>query len=391
MNYKLEKIIKYSVENVGYYANNQGYESLDYQKIPILTKEIVKKNQEKFISSKYKKSELIIEQTSGSTGIPLRIYRSRGDEIRTGKSLWKFRKKFANISPSDKYVNFFIRRYKNNGEINDDKIIYNKNILELSLVDLSIEMINKYIEAIIDFKPTWIFGPPSAIYYIAKEINKNKENFDFNFLQLIELSGEYCSDYQREYIQNAFSTKTLVMYGAMEMLCIAYMCDCGNYHINEDNVYLETNDKNEIIVTCYNSLAMPLLKYKIGDFGKVYKKKCKYLKEEMCLQILGGREGQYVEFKDKRYNSAIFYIIIKDINEIYPESIAQFQFIKRNIKDNVKFECKFIRGINFNDKIYNLIQEKFIKYFGIKLSSISEVELIPLINNKLRYYIEEME
>lgn len=203
---------------------------------------------------------------------------------------------------------------------------------------------------------------------------------------MIELSGEYCTVEQKNYIQNAFGVKTFVMYGSMESLCIAYMCPYDHFHINEENVYLEAQKNNELIVSCYNSFAMPFIRYKIGDFGYIYNFNCKCGLTSNCLHLIQGRVGQTVVINGKRYNTAIFYTIIKDLEDEFPDTIGQFQFKK---EEEDSFSLKIVPTKKFDKKIVNKLQAIFYKYFRLEINKIELVEIIQLKNNKLSYYIEE--
>ena len=382
---KFNELINYSIREVPYYRNNKKlYFNKNYEEIPYLEKNEVKKNPELFLSDQYKKENMIINYTSGSTGIPLKIYKSQGDEIRSGKQLWDWRRKFAKISPKDKQVNFFIRRYTIENEIETKIAIRKDNILELSLLNLSEENLNIYIKEIDDFKPKWIFGPPSALFILAKHIQEKKKKYSFEYLLLIELSGELCTKEQQETISQVFNTQVTNMYGSMETLMMAYQCPEGHMHVIKDNVYIETNDLNDIIVTSLNNFGMPLIKYRIGDKGCLKEVSCPH--GSSIIELYGGRLGKYIKYEGHIYSSAVLFDCVAKYNEKYPRSIGQFIVIR---KEKNIFNMDIIVDIGYNSLDIHYMEDLFYEYFPQSELKIEEVKIIKLENNKNTYYIEE--
>ena len=92
-NYQLEKlksIVEYSFNNVPYYKNylrsvncfNNGISSFsDFKSIPFTTKEIVRDDPEQFLPISINKSFILRHATSGSTGEPLTLFKTKSLDI----------------------------------------------------------------------------------------------------------------------------------------------------------------------------------------------------------------------------------------------------------------------------------------------------------------------
>ncbi|CAD5897341.1 putative AMP-dependent synthetase and ligase [Carnobacterium maltaromaticum] len=382
---KFDELINYSVEAVPYYRSNKNlYCNKKYEAIPYLEKSEVKNNSELFVSDQYNKENMLVNYTSGSTGIPLKIYKSQGDEIRAGKILWDWRRKFAQITPKDKQVNFFIRRYTKENEIEKSIVIKKKNLLELSLLNLNEKNIEIFIEAINEFRPKWIFGPPSVLFILAKHIQSKDINYSFDYLSLIEVSGEFCTKEQRETISQVFQTPVANMYGSMETLMIAYQCPEGHMHIIDDNVLTETNELDEVIVTALNNFGMPLIKYKLGDKGCLKEITCPH--GNKVIELYGGRVGKYIEYNRQRYSSAVLFDCIAKYNEKHPKSIGQFKFIRQG---QTNFLLEIIIDCDHNSIDIDYLKVLFYEYFPGSELKVQEVKIINLKNNKISYYVEE--
>lgn len=64
-------------------------------------------------------------------------------------------------------------------------------------------------------------------------------------------------------MEKAFGAKIISEYGAAESGLIAYECpECGNMHINMENVIVEESE-GEIVVTNLLSRSFPIIRYKL--------------------------------------------------------------------------------------------------------------------------------
>src|SRR5690242_6155414 len=111
---KLAEIVKYAYNNVPYY--NALLKELhllpsditkvdDLVKIPILTKEDVRNNINKLLSTGVKHSEYMKGHTSGSTGKSLQFYMSK-DAVKWRWAVWFRHKSRFGINPGDPYATF---------------------------------------------------------------------------------------------------------------------------------------------------------------------------------------------------------------------------------------------------------------------------------------------
>ena len=105
---KLSNLLKYVEDNnifykerfnnagVSFCQNNENWYK-NYQKLPILNKSEIVRNYEKIISCNYNIDQLERQQTSGSTGEPLWIYKTESEINRQSSYIWRYRMKVANV------------------------------------------------------------------------------------------------------------------------------------------------------------------------------------------------------------------------------------------------------------------------------------------------------
>jgi len=102
----------------------------------------------------------------------------------------------------------------------------------------------------------------------------------------------------REFIEKAFNADVFEVYGSTESGPVAFECEFGNLHINEDMVYLETlgEKAGRVRVTKLYGEGTPMLRYDgMNDIVKLNEKNCG------C-----GIEGKVIEKIYSRENLSIF-------------------------------------------------------------------------------------
>ena len=187
------------------------------EKIPLLSKDVVRRSPELFINGKYKKRKLHTIYTTGTTGTPLTIYCN--SEVRQRN--YAFYSRFLRMNgfneegkratfggrivvpPEQKAPPFW--RYSR----------FQKNLL-FSSYHLTERNIPAYIEQLKSFGPDYIDTYPSSIFAIANYVVKN--NLDLRGVtQGITTSGETLFSNQRDIIESAFGVHICDQSGASEM------------------------------------------------------------------------------------------------------------------------------------------------------------------------------
>ena len=305
--------------------------------IPLLEKKVLLQHSEEFINNSADRDSLITETTSGSEGTPLLCYKSRNEKLIYSMDLWKIRKMIVqDLSPRDRFVHFYVLRKQKNKKMTDT-LIYENNILHLPLFDLSPDKLILYWNEILKFRPRWMHGIPSTIYNLAMIVYKNnlpKYSFDF-----IELTGEYLDKQKLDFIKKVFNCKIANQYGAREFWLLAYGCDNNILHVNEKNVFIEEiynpkYESNELIITSLQNHTWPLIRYRLGDIGKIEHNKCSCpIHSKFVLNLTWGRQSEYCDLGDVLLSKVFFSYVIRKANEKNAD-IIQYQIVKQN-KDKI--------------------------------------------------------
>jgi len=413
-NLKLNDIILHAYNTVPYYKRvfdnmlidpNRIKSINDLKIIPTLTKEQIQKSPKSLLSNNFNKNELLYELTSGSTGTPMTIYKTIQDNIKMGFYLWLIRKFIYGISTKDRYCKFHItQRSSKSSDVGAIEISYiNDNVLSLSLLHLKNNHLFEYYQKINEFKPAWIFGPPSTIFLLANFIESNRLRL-VNSIKYIELTGEYLFDEYRKKIQKVFKCQVANHYGCRETYGIALECKEGNLHCLSKNVIVEILNEGqqlqygvegEIHITSLSNRAMPFIRYSIGDIRTLENgSNCSCGNNNPIIKVSAGRTTDYVICTDgSKIHSAIFaYLIIKLNNE---RGFLVFQFQIKQIKYN-----EFIAKINMGESTDHR-QKKFVEDFIDEIKKLGLNDCIwnwIFVNNilpdkrtsKLKYFINEV-
>ncbi|MBN2737507.1 MAG: phenylacetate--CoA ligase family protein [Spirochaetales bacterium] len=319
----------------------------EYRKIPFLTKQIIQQEKHNLLESDYSDEEsrksLIIQRTSGSTGKILKTYWKKNDSIRSLYYLWNIRRRY-NILPNDKLLSFHSAIYHKDKVIKPKLYMFNHgNHLSLCKMNLTDEIITQFHSEIEAFQPKWIMAQPSTVYLFSQFFKKNKLPV-YDSLRYIELTGEYLSNSIRAEISDIFKVPISNQYGCMEANSIACECSKGQLHVMTKNVYIEImnnempaeeGETGEIIISCLTNSVMPIIRYKIGDKGKlIHQHGCSCGNTNPIIELKTGRIGENIYIKGKApISSFLFHYITENININYNNCILHFHVTQENDKD----------------------------------------------------------
>lgn len=347
---KLVEILKNAGRNVPYYAKIFNEQEINpdeitsinvidiYKKLPCLTKDILRnKKASKFISGKYKFSSLESEYTSGSTGKKIYVYLTK--EEKNKKDMVKLRSMIlSGYNPFRKRIDLNTYFHIQRNKLNRFGILRSMRIKANTQVE-------KIIERAHAFKANSVIGFP----HLLRQIAEKSENLRFKLVMTI---GEVLDSETRKFLENKFSCVVRDQYGAVEVGRIAFECKyCGMKHINEDNLWIDVNEKNEIIITQLIINSMPIIKYNVGDVVEIQESKCKIPFRN--IKSIEGRKDDYILLKNKTKLSPVFLLYLFYGND----SISEFQLVQEKIDC---FKVYVVADNRFSKKIFRTDLNKYL-------------------------------
>ncbi|UCF49028.1 MAG: phenylacetate--CoA ligase family protein [Thermoplasmatales archaeon] len=396
---KLQKLLNHAYENVPYYYHlfkkhgikPRDISSLkDIQKIPYLTKEIIRKNINKLRAKNYSRYKFEYITTGGSTGYPLGLYFERGNAEAKYSAFIQRMLNQSSCHLSNKHAYL----------INEDEIyrhhIFGK-ILSLSSFHLDEKNLHLYVKKLRKHKPKFIVAFPSALFQVAQFIEKN--NIDcFSSLKAIFCSGETIYDWQRNKIEKTFNCRVHAFYSHNEQTVFATTCNhSNNYHISPEFGITEVidqdgksvtkeNDVGEIVGTGFINFIFPLIRYKTQDKGVITLKKCRCGRDYPILKEIEGRMFEVMITKTNRYIPLTgFYGLIAKCSK----NVIDWQLIQEREGELI---IKIIKGKYFSNKdeqmIKNSLKNKFSKEIDFEIQYTNHIKLAP--SGKKSFLIQKL-
>lgn len=400
---KVNKIIKNSFKNVIFYNelysknnlnNFQIKEFKDLSKFPIINKEIIINNYDKFQNSSLKKSNLVRMTTGGSTGNPMQVLMTKKYKSYSLASTFFYLHHFK----CDPVVDKSVRLHGDIIKKNDGLFEIKKNKLVLSSNHLDFDKVYFFVSLIKKFKPKYLHAYPSAIYLFSKIILDNKIKIDFK-IEYIFTDSEVLYSKQKIIIEKVFSCKIISIYGHTEGSVFGLTSNGNeNFYIHpyfgiielvdkNNDVITKPNIKGEIVVTGFLNEAMPLIRYKTGDFAKYSNKNNKY--NLFKYKILKSIEGRLQDFMiDKNKKLIPVAPMLFDYNVDW-RNIEKFQLIQNQI-GKIKILIKKNKINQLDSKIN--YQKQFQNLFGNNINT--TVKFVNEIQNtrigKFRYFVQNL-
>jgi phenylacetate-CoA ligase len=298
-----------------------------HHRFPVIDKAIVRSAGLRMLSEKHSPG-LVRGSTSGTTGSPLTLAQdfkaiSRENAFVTRQLQW------AGYKPGD-------RRAWIRGEL----IVpahrrsppywrhnYAEQMLMLSSYHLSAHSAQSYIDALTAFAPTIIQAYPSSIGFLAKCLHSSNKKYTGK-LKGIFTSSETLDADLRQLIEIHFGCRVFDWYGQFERVAAIGTCEHGKQHLVSDYSFVELLPVDdglfEIIGTGFNNFAMPLIRYRTGDFVAVESTaaKCACGRHFPLVAAIQGRADDTVKLPNGRHIGRLDHIF-KGVDGILEAQIRQ--------------------------------------------------------------------
>ncbi len=333
-NEQLEKLLRHAYHTTPYYRELFKTESLPISQVPPLEKKNIREQLERLCSEAFPQEQRIKNATGGSTGEPLTFYQDRNYWNQRNLSVYYFDRwagwdfgepqliiwgALADLEGDEhwKYQlnNFWRNHYWLNG---------------FHLTDATMRTTFHQMDR---SHPQTILTYPSSLYQFARFIFENglKPRWD---LKGIISSAEMLHSHYRDLAETVFSTKVYNRYGGREVGLIAMECKEGRMHINCRDIYLEIDspdpytEPGDILITQLNNYAMPFIRYRIGDIGRLSDEACSCGNQLPVLAELLGRSTATFRTRTGTLIHAGYFT-----QQFYNvRGVAQFQLIQETLK-----------------------------------------------------------
>lgn len=261
----LKRTLIYAYENTIYY--NEVFKKISFnpydfseinelQKLPVLTREMVRENFNQ-IQSKDIKGYLVT--TGGSSGEPLEIMMSNEAYYIEWAFVYNYWSKFGYDIYKSRIVTFRgIKLGKKLFEINP---MYNE--IRMNVFLLNRNNFDQYYKAINKYNAEFIYGYPSAIHTFCKIAQKKGINLEHKF-KAVFLISENLYPFQEKLLKEVLDCPLAMFYGHSERAVFAEKSRVG-YRFNPFYGVTEMSENGEPVVTGFINKRTPLIRYVVDD------------------------------------------------------------------------------------------------------------------------------
>ncbi|WP_149273589.1 phenylacetate--CoA ligase family protein [Pareuzebyella sediminis] len=289
LNFKRRKrIVKHAYKNTSYY--HKKYEALgsdfrirsekDFLKLPPVTRDDLANNFERLKVKNANSRNSRKVSSSGSTGRPISVLH----DMRFPYTVLQWRiLSWWGVRPYQNQA--YIYRYKRPffKKISNTWLWWPTKRIFLSGAEMDLKSVNKFVKKINRLKPELLQGYVDVVYEFALFLMDN--DLRIHPPKMVWVTSAPLFENQRKVMEKVFGAPVCDQYGNTEVFTIAAECPRQNgLHIMHDSVHVEVvdNDNNpvpkgiigKILITDLRNKIFPLIRYEIGDRGKLLKTTC---------------------------------------------------------------------------------------------------------------------
>jgi phenylacetate-CoA ligase len=244
---------------------------------PVLEKETLREHPSAFVADDRKLRRMFRERTSGTTGKPLDLWRSRST-VATLFALSAVRtREWHGVSRRDRYAMLGGQLVVPVQQRRPPFWVWNAalNQLYMSTYHLAPDLIPSYLDALARYRIVYLFGYTSSLHALAQEVLRHR-SWDLRMKAVIT-NAEPLPDDQRQTIAEAFHCPVRETYGMAEMVTAASECEAGRLHRWPEVGMIEVLDGEQparhgelgdLVCTGLLNADMPLIRYRVGDCGR---------------------------------------------------------------------------------------------------------------------------
>lgn len=348
---RLTRLILHAWENTQYYHEvlhdrrvvRNGKVNLDkFNDIPLLTKDIIRREGDSLRARVLPRGRTpYVNRSGGSTGQPVEFWQdSYYNTVNIATKLYHF--ETLGKKPGEHEMKLwgaerdlftdtsgFIVKLKN--------FLYNRSVR--SCRNLSEQDMLSLVKHINRTRPKIIWAYVDGAYALASYINSN--GIKVHTPAAVFCGGGTIFPHMEEEIQFAFDAPVINFYGSREMGAVA--CECpenAGLHIASHSHVVETLDQEgqpvseedgNLVITSLANYAMPLIRYSIGDRGRLTSRACPCGRGFPLLESVSGRAMESFVTSNNELISPIYLITVIG-TAFRPGLVKKFQLIQEDYK-----------------------------------------------------------
>ena len=278
----------------------QGYSQMrNFQDLPLVQKQDLRESPSKYVASNYPVDDLVVKSTTGSSGAPIQIWHSASfyfeGLILSLQKIAAFLKQDRSFSTSVFCLALSDDRAKKDFALVDPT--ERSGIVLRSAVDeQNVDSYDRAKRILEQYRPACISSKPSILEVLASRGLRCGRS---QHLRFAVSSGAKLETTLRKELKKLLRCHVTEAYGLTEFGVVAYPCTLDSLHIDTSSVFVEIIDdtgsrvpddnEGEIVLSSLANKAMPLLRYRTGDIGRISSRCCSCGSESPVIAAVSGR------------------------------------------------------------------------------------------------------
>lgn len=377
-NTRMRSLINHAYTHVPYYHDL--FRSLDVSpsdiktkedlvKLPVLTKEDIRKSPERFIAQNIPRTSLMHEATSGSSGKVFGYFMDK-NVVSITRSLGLRGWGFAGYCVGDKIATLAGAALlpKNMPFYKKIRFKFSHN-LPLSSYNLNNDRVKEYLQQIQKFNPKYLRGYPSSLAILADYALNH--GIDTIKPEGVMTTAETLTKSQREILSSAFHCEIFDQFGCFDGGAMAHECDHHRgYHISversvheflDDEGYpVSSGESGHIILTDLWNYAMPFIRYDAGDMGVPTDRVCPCGRGLPLLDRITGRTIELIVLPDGKHLPGLLLTDVFEHSNVVG-AVLDYQIVQERVD---KFVINIVRSDQYSPAISDEIQKFFWGHLG---------------------------
>lgn len=363
----------------------------DMQKIPLLTKEEIRRHTTEMISNGYSQDTLLRFKTGGSTGKSLEIYLTEDcSEMRNACARrhdrwagWQAGEPIGAVWGNPVLPVSWKSRI-------DDWFV--NPFIYLDTMNVSDSSVMAFARDWKKVCPPLLYGHAHSLYLLALYVRKLGIS-DIRPKGILSTSMMLVP-HERRLIEDVFGVKVTDRYGCEEVSLIASECEMHDgMHLNIEHLFVEfikedgkqagSGEQGKIVVTDLMNMAMPLIRYQVEDVGIPTDRKC------LCgrgLPLMEHVTGRVADFLIKKDGSQVAGVSLIENTLTKIPGINQMQIVQESFD---KFIIRIVPGTEYKNASDQDLNDYFKGLFGVSTAiEIQKSDSIkPELSGKYRFSI----
>lgn len=397
---RLAQLLHRAATRVPYYRNHwaerrrrgDGASWEHLENWPILEKDAVRHQPRAFLADDCDPGRMLHEQTSGTSGKPIDVWRSRSTLTELYAIAEARTRMWLGISDRERWARLGGQLVTPVERRRPPFWVWNAAMrqLYLSAYHLAPDLIHHYVDAIVRYRVRYIGGYPSSLASLAHQVRRAGRPLD---MLAVFTNAEPVTPDQRQVIASAFNCPVRESYGMAEAVAAGSECDAGNLHewpeighieVHRDGQPAPDGESGEMICTSLLNWDMPLIRYRVGDSGRLANsdRRCVCGRGLPMIESIDGRTTDTLITPDGRQ---VFWL-----NPVfYGLPVQEAQIVQRALDHVV---VRVVPDASFNgrteDVIVDRLRDRMGKGVGVEVRT---NEPIPrTANGKLRMVVCEL-